>query len=77
VFVAAVAITRFISVGSILGSIAFAVALAFVAPGGVRGPTFAFGVLIALLVIVRHKENLVRLARGQERRFSLKRGPAS
>ncbi len=73
VFVLAVAITRYISVGSILGSIAFAVALAFLTPGGVRSPTFVFGTLIAVLVILRHRDNLRRLARGQERRFSLRR----
>lgn len=75
VFVIAVAITRYISVGSILGSIAFAAALAFLTPGGVRSPTFVFGALIAVLVILRHRDNLGRLARGEERRFSLKRRP--
>lgn len=74
VFVAAVAITRFISVGSILGSLAFAVTLAILAPGGWRSPTFAFGALIALVVIARHRENLVRLAKGEERRFRFKGG---
>jgi glycerol-3-phosphate acyltransferase PlsY len=74
VFVASVAITRFISVGSMLGSIAFAITLAFIDPRGVRSPMFAFGVLIAALVIARHRENLRRLARGEERRFSFKGG---
>ena len=71
VFVAAVAATRFISVGSMLGAIAFAVTLAV--RDGVRSPRFGFGVLLAALVIVRHRENLGRLARGEERRFSFKR----
>lgn len=74
VFIACVAVTRFISLGSILGSVAFAVALAFRAPGGWRSPTFGFGVLIALLVIARHRENIQRLASGTERRFSFKGG---
>jgi glycerol-3-phosphate acyltransferase PlsY len=74
VFVLAVAITRFISVGSMLGAIAFAVTLAFVDPRGVRSPMFAFGALIAVLVIARHRDNLKRLLRGEERRFSLKGG---
>jgi glycerol-3-phosphate acyltransferase PlsY len=72
VFVLAVAITRFISVGSMLGAVAFAAALAVTAKGGWRSPTFAFGVAAALLVIARHRENLRRLARGEERRFSLR-----
>jgi glycerol-3-phosphate acyltransferase PlsY len=73
VFFATVAATRFISLGSMLGAVAFAATLAWVAPGGVRGPGFAFGVVIALLVIARHRENIVRLARGTERRFVWKR----
>ena len=74
VFVAAVAVSRFISLGSILGSIAFASALGVTAPGGVKSPTFAFGVASALLVIVRHKDNIGRLARGEEARFSFRGG---
>lgn len=76
VFVATVAITRFISLGSILGSLAFCVALARVAPGGFRSPTFGFGVAIALVVIVRHRDNIGRLLRGEERRFSFRGGSA-
>ncbi|HEY6196261.1 MAG TPA: glycerol-3-phosphate 1-O-acyltransferase PlsY [Candidatus Eisenbacteria bacterium] len=76
VFVATVALTRFISLGSILGSVAFATTLALVAPGGLRSPTFAVGAAIALLVIVRHKDNIGRLARGEERRFSFRAGSA-
>jgi len=69
VFVLTVALTRFISLGSVLGSVAFAVALAL-RPGGVRSATFVIGALLALVVIARHRENLARLVRGTERRFS-------
>ena len=74
VFVAIVAATRFISLGSIVGSLAFAATLGFVAPGGWGSPTFGFGVAIALLVVLRHKDNIGRLLRGEERRFSFKGG---
>jgi glycerol-3-phosphate acyltransferase PlsY len=74
VFVLTVALTRYISLGSVLGSLAFAVSLGWTAAGGWRSPTFAVGALLALLVIVRHRSNLVRLAQGRERRFSWKGG---
>jgi len=74
VFVAVVAITRYVSLGSVLGSLAFVVALALLAEGGVHSPTFAVGLLLGLLVILRHRGNLARLARGTERRFSWKGG---
>ncbi|OGF15205.1 MAG: acyl-phosphate glycerol 3-phosphate acyltransferase [Candidatus Eisenbacteria bacterium RBG_16_71_46] len=74
VFLTTLALTRYVSLGSMLGAIAFATALGFLAPGGVRSPTFAFGVLVALLVIARHRDNLLRLARGEERRFTFRRG---
>lgn len=72
VFLAVLALTRYVSLGSILGSIAFAATLGVVAPGGTRSPTFAFGVVVALLVIARHHENLRRLVRGEERRFQFR-----
>ena len=74
VFVATVALTRYISLGSILGSLAFAGTLAWVAPGGFRSPTFGFGAVIALVVILRHHENIGRLLKGEERRFAFKGG---
>lgn len=77
VFVLAVAVTRFISLGSTLGAAAFAVALAFLAPGGWRSPTFLLGLLLALLVVFRHRDNFRRLLRGEERRFSFRGGQTS
>jgi glycerol-3-phosphate acyltransferase PlsY len=77
VFVAAVWITRYISVGSVLGAVAFAVTLALRAPAGWRSPGVWLGVVLAVLVVARHRENFRRLARGEERRFSLRSGGAS
>ena len=76
VFVATVAITRYISLGSMLGAVAFAITLGVIAPAGWRSPTFVFGALLAVAVVLRHKDNIVRLARGEERRFSFKRSAA-
>ena len=77
VFVAAVALTGYVSLGSVLGAVAFTAALAFVAPGGMRSPTFVFGAILALLVIWRHRANLERLVAGTERRFTWRRGGAA
>lgn len=72
VFVLALAITRYVSVGSMLGALAFAIALAFLSPRGVTSPTFLVGALLAALVITRHRENIARLLRGEERRFAFR-----
>ena len=72
VFAVTVAVTRYISLGSVLGSIAFALVLALAGAGGVRSPRFVIGAALAVLVIVRHRDNLARLWRGEERRFSWK-----
>jgi glycerol-3-phosphate acyltransferase PlsY len=68
-----VALTRYISLGSVLGSLAFVLALARVHPHGVRSPTFLFGLALAALVVVRHRDNLRRVVQGRERRFTWKR----
>jgi acyl phosphate:glycerol-3-phosphate acyltransferase len=76
VFVVTVAITRYVSIGSVMGSLGFAYTLLWVAPQGARSPLFLLGVALAVLVIARHRENFRRLARGEERRFSLRGGSA-
>jgi glycerol-3-phosphate acyltransferase PlsY len=71
-FFVTLAPTRIVSVSSIVGSIAFVIALAMVAPGGVASPTFIAGALVALLIIVRHRGNIVRLLQGREGRFAFR-----
>ena len=74
VFLAVLAITRYVSLGSVLGSLAFVVTLGLLADGGIRSPRFAVGLLLGVLVITRHRGNLARLVQGTERRFTLKGG---
>ncbi len=74
VFFLTVGTTRFISLGSILGAVAFTVALALLGKGGLTSPTFMFAVVIAVLVIVRHRDNIRRLREGTERQFDWHRG---
>jgi glycerol-3-phosphate acyltransferase PlsY len=58
------AAVRISSVGSLAGVTAFPILLAIIGP---REPALiAFGVAAAALVIARHKDNLRRLARGEE-----------
>lgn len=73
VFLVTLLLTRYVSVGSMLGAVGFAAALARFSPGGLASPTFAVGALLALLVIARHRDNIARLAKGEERRFSFTR----
>lgn len=70
VFVATVAFTRYISLGSILGSLSFAVATAMAKTYGPTSPTFVFALLVTVIVILRHRENIRRLLRGEENKFT-------
>ncbi len=69
VFLAAVALTRYISVGSILG--AMTVPLAGTLSGYPAGPSSA-AALIAGLIVWKHSSNIGRLVRGEENRLGAK-----
>ncbi len=65
-FIVIIALTRFVSLGSILAVLAFpAVFLIGRGHAAVAAVSFAVGVL----VVVRHRANIGRLVRGAERRF--------
>lgn len=73
VFTLIFAITRFVSLGSILGAASFPVFAWFL----VRGERPIFFVvaqaIVALLIIVKHHENVRRLLTGTENRFGTRR----
>ena len=70
VFLAAVLLTRWISLGSVLGALAAAVS-AWILPSAGR-PLAVFVSLLAVLVVVRHRANIRRILAGTERRFGEK-----
>jgi acyl phosphate:glycerol-3-phosphate acyltransferase len=70
VFLAAVAATDHVSVGSMAASLAMPVILALTGGGVER---VAMAMAIAGLIVVAHRENIGRLARGEERRWRRER----
>ena len=75
-FVAIVAATRFVSLGSIVAAAALPV-LAYSLPrlrgGEISTPTFLLSLFAAAVILIRHRSNLSRLLRGTESRFSFHR----
>jgi glycerol-3-phosphate acyltransferase PlsY len=74
VFVVAILITRYVSLGSLLGSAAIAIAVFVmwaVANGPISGAYTLYAVAGAALVWLAHADNIERLMHGQERKFDL------
>lgn len=77
-FLLAFALTRIVSVGSILGAVAAPVVHAFTG-GRFRGDALqvhlvtGFLAVMSIIVIVRHRDNIRRLLKGEERRFTFGR----
>ncbi len=65
VWIGVVLTTRFVSLGSITASSS---APLFLALTGHSVYTVSMGILIALLIVLRHRSNIVRLLRGEEHR---------
>lgn len=76
-FVVVFAVTRFVSLGSVLGAAAFAIhqmiALQPSPLGAESWPVGAFSLVVPALVIWKHRSNLHRLLNGQEPRFGRSR----
>jgi glycerol-3-phosphate acyltransferase PlsY len=75
IFILVVAVTRYVSLGSILGAIAFPVAAYFLQS------TDAISLLLAssvsLIVILKHHQNIGRLLSGTESRFGAAKAPVA
>lgn len=76
VFVATVALSRYISLGSILASVALVVAsfLLLPEPLGRDLPLFALSCLLAAMLIYRHRQNISRILAGTENKFPPPKG---
>jgi glycerol-3-phosphate acyltransferase PlsY len=67
-FFVVVAISRYVSLGSLLGALVLPAAIAVQAHGVT--PLVIVSICVALFVVWTHRENIGRLARGEERRIA-------
>jgi glycerol-3-phosphate acyltransferase PlsY len=70
VWVGVIAVTRYVSLGSIICAALFPV---MVWLWGYSTPTLVFAIVVSLAVLWRHRSNVGRLARGKELRIDLRR----
>jgi len=66
-----IALTRMVSVGSIMSAILFPVLMVFM--GGVSFESILVSILIALLVVFNHRSNIKRLKNGTENKLGSKK----
>jgi glycerol-3-phosphate acyltransferase PlsY len=79
VFIIVTLLTRYVSLGSMFGSIAFPSSMLVLNLSGVADLKIAELIVILLctiLVIVRHIPNIKRIARGEESKLKIKRSKA-
>ena len=68
------ALTRMVSLGSILAAVLFPVLTVFINQNYlVDGNYIIFGIIIATFVIFNHRENVKRLLKGEENKLSFKK----
>ncbi|HEV8180998.1 MAG TPA: glycerol-3-phosphate 1-O-acyltransferase PlsY [Candidatus Angelobacter sp.] len=75
IFILIVAITRYVSLGSILGAIAFPAAAYFLQSTDAMSLVLASSV--SLIVILKHHQNISRLLSGTESRFGAAKAPVA
>lgn len=69
VFVAIIAVTRYVSLGTIVGSLFF-VAISFIPYFGNTFYFNGFAVALAVIIVVKHRANITRLLSGTENKIS-------
>jgi glycerol-3-phosphate acyltransferase PlsY len=74
-FIAVVAATRFVSLGSLVGAVVLPVAL--IVQQGALTPLVLVSATVAAFVFWTHRENIGRLRRGEERRVGRSSTPAA
>ncbi|HZS29575.1 MAG TPA: glycerol-3-phosphate 1-O-acyltransferase PlsY [Candidatus Angelobacter sp.] len=73
IFILVVAVTRYVSLGSILAAIAFPIAAYFLQ--ATDAVSLALASTIALIVVLKHHQNISRLLAGTENRFGRSKSP--
>jgi len=69
IFIVAFAITRYVSLGSVLAAATFGIGFWIFYPGNI--PVIAGTCFMSLLTIFQHRANIVRLVKGEERKTNL------
>lgn len=75
IFASVVATTKFISAGSIMAAafLPLVLNMLYRSSGGLPGTMAIASVLLAVFVVFRHKENIVRIMNREEKKFSFKK----
>ena len=69
--IAIMAISKYVSLGSIAGAVLFPVLVAIFYPGDMK--ILAFATVLGILAIIRHKQNISRLLNGTENKLGAKK----
>jgi acyl phosphate:glycerol-3-phosphate acyltransferase len=73
VWIVTVALTRYVSLGSMLAAVALAVSVPFLHPG--YPDVFVAAVVVALFIVFTHRANLKRLLAGNESKIGARQRP--
>lgn len=71
IFVLVVAVTKYVSLGSICGALSFAVMKLCI--GGHNSGFYAYLFALALFIVFMHRKNIVKLIKGTENKISLRK----